>query len=301
MDVVDGVLVVDKPEGPTSHEVVARARRALGIRSIGHTGTLDPMATGVLVLVVGRATRLARFLSGHRKTYEAVVRLGLATDTWDRTGTPVPGSPAPVPGNAADLLAPALARFVGVGPQLPPPYSAKKVDGVRAHVLARRGREVAVAPAIVELHEARVTGIDGSLVWLTLVTSAGYYVRSLVQELGQELGCGACLEALRRTASGEFGLAEAVALAEVERVPDAAAARVVPMERLLTDLPGVVLDEAGARRAGHGNEIEVAGPTVQAAGGRIEAVRLLAPDGSLLAIARTTLRPGVLHPAVVLK
>jgi len=298
---VDGVLVVDKPEGPTSHDVVARTRRALGVRAIGHTGTLDPMATGVLVLVIGRATRLAQFLSGHRKTYEAVVRLGLTTDTWDRTGAPSAGSPAPLPGDAADGLAPALAGFVGVGPQLPPPYSAKKVDGVRAHVLARRGREVTVAPAIVELHEARVTGIDGPLVRLTLVTSAGYYVRSLVQELGQALGCGACLEALRRTASGEFRVAEAVLLGDVERDPGAAAARVVPMERLLPDLPAVVLDEEGVRRACHGNDVELTGVTVQAAGGRNEAVRLLAPDGSLVAIGRPTGRSGVLHPAVVLK
>jgi tRNA pseudouridine55 synthase len=296
---VDGVLVVDKPEGPTSHDVVARARRALGIRSIGHTGTLDPMATGVLVLVVGRATRLAQFLSGHRKTYDAVVRLGLVTDTWDRTGARVPGPDGPLP-SPADV-ARTLDGFLGASPQVPPPYSAKKVDGVRAHVLARRGRAVAVEPAMVELHEARVTGADIPLVRMTVVTSAGFYVRSLVHELGQALGCGACLEALRRTASGSFDLGQAVGLGLVERDPGAAVGRMVPLEGLLPDLPAVVLDEDAARRAGHGNEVEVpcAVGQVPAPDGGI--VRLMAPDGSLLAIARTTGRPGVLHPAVVLR
>jgi tRNA pseudouridine55 synthase len=280
---VDGVLVLDKPEGPTSHDVVARARRALRVRAIGHTGTLDPMATGVLVLVVGRATRLAQFLSGHRKAYDAVLRLGLVPAPWDRPGPGVGGRGAPLP--ALAQVERALESFVGVQLQTPPPYSAKKVDGVRAHVLARRGSVVAVEPARVELHRARVTGADFPLVSLTIETSAGYYVRSLVHELGQVLGCGACLEALRRTSSGEFGLAQAL----------------VPMGRLLPELPAVVLDEAAARRAEHGNEILTPAGDAQAPASDAAAVRLLAPDGSLLAIARPTGRPGVLHPAVVLK
>ncbi len=289
---MDGALVVDKPEGPTSHDVVARARRALGIRSIGHTGTLDPLATGVLVLLVGRATRLAQFLSAHLKSYEAVARLGLVTDTWDRTGARLPGPGGPLPA-LADVER-ALAGFVGLLPQAPPPYSAKKVGGIRAHVIARRGGAVAVAPAMVHLHEARVTRLDLPLVDLALLTSAGYYVRSLVQELGQALGCGACLEGLRRTASGQFGLDQAVALDVLEQAPADAAARIVPMADLLPDLPAVVLDEAGAEKAAHGNEI----PAPVAALGP---VRLLTPDGRLLAIARPGGRPGFLHPAVVLK
>jgi tRNA pseudouridine55 synthase len=296
---VDGILVVDKPEGPTSHDVVARARRALRVRAIGHTGTLDPMATGVLVLVVGRATRLAQFLSGHRKRYDATVRFGVTTDTWDRTGTLLPAPERPVPARSA--VEEALERLVGLRPQLPPPYSAKKVDGVPAYKVARRGGVAAVAPALVELHEARVTGCELPLVGLSLVTSAGYYVRSLVQELGQTLGCGACLEGLRRTASGEFEVSEAVSLAELEGEPDAAAARLVPMDALLPEFPAVVLDEAGMRRAEHGNEVTVAAtgdsPGVMGDG----PVRLLTPDGRLLAIARPAGGPGVLHPAVVLR
>ncbi len=171
------------------------------------------------------------------------------------------------------------------------------MDGVRAHVLARLGRPVEVEPASVGLYEARVAGIDLPLVRLVLLTSAGYYVRSLVHELGRQLGCGACLEELRRTASGGFGLAQAVSLEELERDPAAATARFVPMNAVLPELPAVVLDEEDARRAGHGNEIDVG----RAFPGRPEAVRLLATDGSLLAIARPSGRPGVLHPAVVLK
>jgi tRNA pseudouridine55 synthase len=295
---VDGVLVVDKPEGPTSHDVVARARRALGVRAVGHTGTLDPMATGVLVLVVGRATRLAQFLSGHRKTYEAVLRLGLVTDTWDRTGTPLPAPGGGLP--SLEHLAQVLEGFLGVHLQLPPPYSAKKVEGVRAHVLARRGGVVTIEPASVELHDARLTDADLPLVRLTLHTSAGYYVRALAREIGLALGCGACLENLRRTAIGEFGLAQAVGLDELEQDPHAAA-RLVPIDALLPDLPSVILDETDARRAAHGNEITIpAGDagTLDAAAG---AVRLVTPDGLLLGIARPTGRPGVLHPAVVLR
>ncbi len=297
---MDGVLVLDKPEGPTSHDVVARCRRALRTRAIGHTGTLDPMATGVLVLVIGRATRLAQFLSGQPKSYDATFRLGLTTDTWDRTGTTFAARDScDVPDDAA--VAAALAGFIGRHPQMPPPYSAKKVEGVRAHVLARRGEPVAVQPAMVELLECELLAMESPRCRIRLRSSAGYYVRSLVSDLGQALGCGACLEELRRTASGGFSLADAMGLAALEHDPAGAEARMVRLEQLLPDLPAVRLDEESARRAGHGNEIPVppgpGGPEVAGAA----AVRLLAPDGSLLGVARPAGRPGFLHPAVVLK
>jgi tRNA pseudouridine55 synthase len=297
---MDGVLVVNKPEGPTSHDIVARCRRVLGNRAIGHTGTLDPMATGVLVLVVGRATRLAQFLSGQPKSYDAVFRLGVATDTWDRTGTAVPTTgDRSMP--SAEAVAAALTRFLGSHPQLPPPFSAKKIEGVRAHVLARRGQPVAVEPAVVELLECELLSMDLPLGRIRIRSSAGYYVRSLVHQLGQTLGCGACLDALCRTASGAFSLTDAVELAALEEDPAAAAARVIALECLLPHLPAVRLDEADARRATHGNEVAVAGadgwPEIAAAG----AVRLFGPDGTLLGVGRPTGRPGVLHPAVVLK
>ncbi len=297
---MDGVLVVDKPEGPTSHDVVARCRRLLGTRAVGHTGTLDPMATGVLVLVSGRATRLARFLSGQPKSYEATIRLGVSTDTWDRTGTEAaPPYDGPWPDTAT--IEACLSRFVGVGPQTPPPFSAKKVEGERAHRLARRGQTVRVEPALVELYECELGAVNPPLVGLRVRTSAGFYVRSLAHDLGRALGCGACLESLRRTASGTFTLAEATALAVLEDHPDEVATRLVPVERLLPDLPAVRLDEEAARRAAHGNEVTVTGGPNDPALAGAPAVRLFAPDGSLLAVARPTSRPGVLHPAVVLK
>jgi tRNA pseudouridine55 synthase len=297
---MDGVLVVDKPAGPTSHDVVARCRRALRTPAIGHLGTLDPLATGVLVLVVGRATRLAQFLSGQPKSYDATFRLGLTTDTWDRTGialTPPESSTRPEPA----AVAAALTGFLGRQPQMPPPFSAKMIEGVRAHELARRGKTVTVQPAMVELLECELLEMAYPLGRLRLRSSAGYYVRSLVHDLGLALGCGACLEELRRTASGSFTLADALPLAAVEQDPGGALARAVPMERLLPDLPAVRLDAEGARRAGHGNEIPVpAGfEWPDEAGGRT--VRLFAPDGSLLGVARPSARAGFLHPAVVLK
>jgi tRNA pseudouridine55 synthase len=297
---MDGVLVVNKPEGPTSHDVVARSRRLLGTRAIGHTGTLDPMATGVLVLVVGRATRLAQFLSGQPKSYDATFRLGRTTDTWDRTGrAAAPPADGPLPDR--EVVAVTLARFLGAHLQLPPPFSAKKIEGVRAHVLARRGEEVPVHPAAVELHECVLLGLDPPLARIRLRTSAGYYVRSLVHDVGEALGCGACLEDLQRTASGAFGLADSADLAWLEANPAEAVTRLVPMDRLLADLPSLRLDADEARRAGHGNEIAVPPAGIAPALDGAAAVRLLAPDGTLLAVARPTGRPGVLHPAVVLK
>ena len=296
---MDGVLVVDKPEGPTSHDVVTWCRRRLGVRAVGHAGTLDPMATGVLVLVLGRATRLAQFLSGQAKTYDATIRLGLSTDTFDRTGQPTAG-PWSGPWPDAAAIAECLGRFVGARPQVPPPYSAKKVEGERAHRLARRGAPVRVEAAMVELHACDLVEAAPPLVRLVLRTSAGFYVRSLAHELGQALGCGACLDRLRRTASGAFTLADAAALDALDRDPERAAGSLVPLERLLPDLPAVRLGEDEARRAAHGNDVNVG----TGAGGRADddaaAVRLLGPDGRLLAIARPTGRPGILHPAVVL-
>ncbi len=298
---MDGVLVVDKPEGPTSHDVVTWCRRRLDTRAVGHTGTLDPMATGVLVLVIGRATRLAQFLSSQPKAYDAAIRLGVSTDTWDWTGTAAsPAYEGPWP-DAATVES-SLSGMAGIRLQTPPPFSAKKIEGERAHRLARRGEVVRVEPATVELHACEILTLQPPLVRVRLRCSAGFYVRSLAQDLGRALGCGACLESLRRTASGSFTLADATDLTVFEADPAIAAARLVPLERLLPDLPALRLDEADARRAAHGNEVTAPGglaDDARLAGAAL--VRLFGPDGSLLAIARPTERPGVLHPAVVLK
>jgi tRNA pseudouridine55 synthase len=293
---MDGVLVVDKPEGPTSHDVVARARRVLRTRQVGHTGTLDPMATGVLVLVIGRATRLSRFLTCQQKGYDATVRLGLSTDTWDRTGTPVDDPRGPLPD--AGTVAEALKAFLGVHPQFPPPYSAKKVEGVRAHVLARAGAAVPVEASQVDLRSCEVLSVAPPLLRLRLISSAGFYVRSLAHDLGQTLGCGGCLEELRRTTSGDFRLEHAADLNWLEAHPDEVTDCVRSMEDLLPAFPPLVLDDTMARRAAHGNDIEI--PAGHPALSTAEHVRMLAPDGSLLAIATRSGR-GVLHPVVVLK
>ncbi len=301
LTVPDGILVIDKPEGPTSHDVVTAVRRILGVRQVGHTGTLDPMATGVLALVIGRATRLAPFLSGREKAYDARVRLGIATDTWDRTGSVVSqlaaGAPLPLP----TAIEEAIGGLLGERDQAPPPFSAKRIEGVRAYQLARQGREVPVQAARVTLHEATVRSIDLPFVDLGLRCSPGFYVRSLADQLGRRLGCGACLESLRRTATGDLTLEGSVTLETLARAPEEALWRLIPLDRALPELPLVILTPAGARRALHGNDVGAEGD-IQAGGeAGAAALRLVDPAGRLLAIARPGPRPGTLHPAVVLK
>lgn len=306
-----GVLVVDKPVGPTSHDVVNRVRRALGTRRVGHTGTLDPMASGVLPLVVGPATRLARFLAATTKQYEAVVRFGLATDTCDHTGAPLPPPPGgyrPVPG--IDAVARALAAFASrTFDQIPPAYSAKKIEGVRAYALARAGRGVAPRPVPVTLHEATVAAFDGRDLHVRLTCSAGFYVRSLAYDLGEALGCGGHLWALRRTATGWFTESMACALADVERAPADALGRLLPPEDLLPWAPIVRVTPAGIARLRHGNPvrpadvaaIEPGDGRVAAPPGGLDVSRLVDPDGALVALATRAADPdGVLHPDIVL-
>jgi tRNA pseudouridine55 synthase len=204
---VNGVLVVDKPLGPTSHDVVARARRALGTPRVGHTGTLDPQATGVLPLVVGKATRLAQFLSASVKEYDALVAFGRATDTYDAAGA-VTEETGRQP--SAEAVEAALERFRGAFLQAPPAYSAKKVDGERAYARARRAEAVTPAPVAVTVERLELTGWDGDLVCLRVRASAGFYVRSLAHDLGAALGTGAHLAGLRRILAGAFTLDDAV-------------------------------------------------------------------------------------------
>jgi tRNA pseudouridine55 synthase len=272
---MDGLLVVDKPVGPTSHDVVARMRRVLHERRIGHTGTLDPMASGVLPLVVGKATRLARFLSGSDKTYEAVVRLAFATDTGDAQGAPL-GSAHQSVLPSLEAIDRALDAFRGTFLQQPPLYSAKKIAGRRSYTFARgqtgvrrrpdpgpdpgleRGPErsgIRPQPAQVTVSRLLVRDVEGDTVTLSLDCSAGFYVRSLAHDLGERLGVGAHLASLRRTRSGQFTLDDAVALAAAERDPEGAARRVVPPARMLANLSSIVLSEEGVRLATHGRDL----------------------------------------------
>jgi tRNA pseudouridine55 synthase len=303
VEAMHGVLVIDKPNGPTSHDIVAAARRILREKRIGHTGTLDPMATGVLPLVIGKATRLAALLSGSDKQYEAGVRLGCATATYDAAerlaeGLPPPAAPDISPAAVED----ALAAFRGEIQQVPPPYSAKKIAGKRAYELARSEQPVELKPVAVTVRQLEIAGYREGLLTLVLTVSAGFYVRSLAHDLGVRLGCGAHLEWLRRTQAAGFGVADAVGLDALQADPKVAAERLVPMARLASHLPGANLTESGRSRAAHGNTlfphdfavVEGTGPLQPG-----DRVRLLGGETGLLGIA--ILGPdGLLRPSVVL-
>ena len=274
------MLVVDKPAGPTSHDVVDRVRRELRVRRAGHTGTLDPFATGVLPICLGKATRLARFLTGGDKRYRAAVRLGFATTTDDLTGEPL-GPPRPVrlPEGA---LARACAGLVGELRQVPPAYSAKRVDGERLYALARRGVAVERPPVAVTVRALDVVEAEGDRVDLDVRCSAGTYVRALARDLGEALGTGGHLTALRRTESSGFTLEQALAWHELaERAAD----RMLPMEALLPDLPAVHVGPEGAAAVRHGRDLDARLVTRGFPVAPAERLRVLDEDGRLLALA----------------
>jgi tRNA pseudouridine55 synthase len=300
---VDGVLVVDKPAGPTSHDVVDRVRRALSIRRAGHTGTLDPFATGVLPVCVGRATRLARFLAGGEKEYVATVRLGFATTTDDLTGEPV-GPPVPVE-VAPELLAAALDGLVGSFDQVPPAFSAKHVGGRRLYELARRGEAVPRAALPVTVHGIELVGREGDTVDIVVRCSTGTYVRALARDLGERLGTGAHLAALRRTRAGAFSLSQSVSGDSLAGAGD----RVIPLSGLLLDMPAVRVSGEGRRLVGHGRELGRADVLEGFPDRPVERVRVLDESGALIALAvprGLALDPSplprvpALHPDVVL-
>jgi tRNA pseudouridine55 synthase len=305
---MDGVLLIDKPLGPTSHDVVARMRRALGERSIGHTGTLDPRATGLLPLVIGRATRLAAWLTSGDKTYDATIRLGVATTTDDAEGEPTGPETAALPDDAT--IQAMLEEFRGELAQVPPRHSAKKVGGTRAYTLARQEREVELAPVTMTVRQLDWIGRQGSDVQVRVSATAGFYVRALARDIGERLGCGAHLGALRRIASGSFSLEGAIPLDEAERLGRDVADHLISPAEALPHLAAVSLTERGLRRAVHGNPVahqdleghHVPQPNGAAGGsgtgGPALPVRLLGPDGRLVALAHA--RGGALHPVVVL-
>ncbi len=295
---MDGILLVDKPAGPTSHDVVARLRRSSGERRIGHTGTLDPRATGLLPLVVGRATRIASLLTGREKAYEATIRFGWCTDTDDADGQAV-GATTDARPSEADLAG-ALEAFRGTFDQTPPRHSAKKIQGLRAYELARRDRPVEVQPVSVTVSHLAVLGRTADTASLAMTASSGFYVRALARDLGLSLGCGGHLESLRRVRSGTFLVEDALPLEEAERLGPAVADHLIPPAQALEDLAAVELTDGGLKRVVHGNPVgpeHLAGRWVPPPSGAAP-VRLLAADGRLVALARS--RGGALHPAVVL-
>lgn len=268
---IDGILVVDKPSGRTSHDVVEMVRRLAGFRQIGHLGTLDPLATGVLVLALGRATRLARFYSGRRKRYTCAVRFGFATDTYDADGEPASADSSP--SLDAEAIASLAAKFIGRIEQVPPPFSAKKIHGRPAHELARKNKPVKLDPVEVDVYEFRLTGVEGSTARFTVECGAGTYIRSLAHELGKLQGSGAHLSEIVRTAVGEFTLDHAVSIEDLEREAKAGelSKRVVPLESMLADFPRATVLPIVERRILHGAKFTL--PLAQIQPGKITAAQ----------------------------
>jgi tRNA pseudouridine55 synthase len=268
---IDGALVINKPRGRTSHDVVESVRRLFGFRQVGHLGTLDPLATGVLVLLLGRATRFAQFYRSRRKRYETAFRFGFATDTYDATGTALGPDAAPQLNRAE--LEELAARLTGRFLQMPPPFSAKKVHGRPAHELARRKKPVDLKPVEVEVFEFRLLEIDGSVARFSVECGSGTYIRALAHQMGVELGYGAHLSEIVRTAVGEFTLDQAVSLEDLAGAVQSgkSADWVLPLGRLLPELPRVNVLPIVERRVRHGSKFQVSLAQIQA--GRVEAAQ----------------------------
>jgi len=307
---IEGVLIVDKPTGPTSHDVVEEVRRFTGGLRVGHTGTLDPLATGVLPLCIGRATRLSRFLIASRKVYEGTIRLGVTTDTYDVDGRSTTESAAPLPKSGTILAA--AKTFTGPLMQTPPPYSARKVNGKPMYRLARQGIHVAAAPSSVTVFRFDILGIEGSLIRFEVETSAGTYVRSLAHDLGAALGCGGCLASLRRLASGGLRVEQAHLLDEIRRRGLDGSLRdiVIPLRSMDLGLPSVVVSPDGlaAMRSGRHLSAKDFSPAEGPASGGVPSgpgapVRVEDADGELVGVALPDSDPRgarILRPDVVL-
>ena len=293
---MNGVLIIDKPSGLTSHDVVNRARRILQERSIGHLGTLDPMATGVLPLVMGTLTRLSQFYAASEKTYEGTVRFGFATNTYDAEGEPTT-TPQTVNLRAEEVEAVA-GRFRGVLEQTPPPFSAKKIHGVPAYKLARQQKDVVLKPVQVEIKEFVILGVEVDRARFRARVGSGTYMRSVAHEMGRELACGAHLESLRRTSVAEFNLEDAHTL---EEVADAAVASGSPSlddlfihpRKLLPQFPSVTADEPTAARIRSGRTVNLSELS------RARQVKVFSGQRELIAIA-TRVAGTLFHPKIVL-
>ena len=291
---MDAVLIIDKPAGMTSHDVVARVRRIVGEKSVGHFGTLDPMATGVLPLVLGRFTRLAQFYNEADKRYEGTIRFGWATDTYDADGQPA--SPKQSADFTLQQVQEAGAEFLGEISQYPPPFSAKKIAGIPAHRLARKGQPVELKPKQVEIKELEFYDCDGQTVRFHAWVSSGTYLRSLAHDLGKRLGPGGHLTALKRTAVREFMIDEAHSLEQLEQAQAANTLEALFLHPrlVLPEFPAVVASPESAARIRHGGAVNLPEFSKSAI------VRVFVGQRELLAIARRV--AGTLfQPKVVLQ
>ena len=293
---MDGVIIVDKSREWTSHDVVNKMRRLAGTRKIGHLGTLDPGATGVLPLVIGRATRLAQFFTRNDKTYEGVIHFGCSTDSYDMDGEPT-SAEMPVMLERKKLES-VLDRFCGPLRQVPPPVSAKKIAGRPAYELARKGQTVELEPVAVEVYDLEILALEACEATIRLHCSAGTYVRSVAHDAGQALGCGAFLKTLRRTASGDFKIEQARTLEELavlaheDRLQEA----LIPAAQLLPGFPAELVDAVTVGQIRNGRDFRVSPFHARP---ETRYVKAVTPQGELVAIGEVRL-PHVYHPVLVL-
>jgi tRNA pseudouridine55 synthase len=309
----DGALVINKPKGKTSHDVVDAVRHLAGFRQIGHLGTLDPLATGVLVLLLGKATRLVRFYTGRRKRYTAGFRFGFATDTYDSDGDAQ--GPDAAPALDATVLERLAAEHIGPYEQMPPAFSAKKIGGRPAYELARKKQEVELKPVQVEIYEYKLAGVEGSIARFVIECSSGTYIRSLAHEMGQRVGCGAHLAEITRTAVGEFSLEQAIALEELAEASHAGrfANCLIKLENLLPNFPRINVLPVIEKRVRHGSKFNISvsqlqpggvvpppGATTELDGGppRAPRLRVFNQQDKLIAIAEAVV-PRTYQPLVV--
>ena len=296
---MNGVLIIDKPSGLTSHDVVARVRRILQQKAVGHLGTLDPLATGVLPLVLGNMTRLAQFYLSSEKSYEGVIRFGFATDTYDAEGEPIsePQQPSLTLTRVRELA----AKFVGNIEQMPPPFSAKKIHGVPAYKLARKQKEVVLTPVTVEIKQFEILGIEDTCARFQARVASGTYMRSIAHEMGQLAGCGAHLQSLRRSAVAEFQLEDAHTLHELEAAAqartttgdEAIADLLIHPRKLLPSIPSVTATDEIIARIRHGRSVNL--PELS----RAREVKVFYGQRELIAIS-TRVAGTLFHPRIVL-
>jgi tRNA pseudouridine55 synthase len=292
---MNGLVLIDKPSGCTSHDVVSRWRKLAKTKRAGHLGTLDPMATGLLILVTGNATRLAQFFNKDEKTYEASIRFGVTSDTYDAEGeVAITGIGAPGLGEIEQ----ALRAFQGRFWQTPPPVSAKKVNGVPAYKLARRHIEVELRPVEVNVSDLEVRGFDGERIDLTIRCSTGTYIRSIAHDLGTSLGCGAILTALRRTKVGDYVVADAFALDMLVSLAERGVldSAVTPTSRMLPAIPAEYFDESTEAQIRQGRDFRTS-PFVVPPGAPL--VKAVSRRGDLIAIGQLKI-PNLYHPGTVL-
>lgn len=300
---ISGVLIIDKPAGVTSHDVVARVRRLLGIRQVGHFGTLDPFATGVLPLSVGKATRFAQFYLKSRKAYEGTMRLGFSTNTYDGTGTPTSDEVSIF--LEPDKLEKLFREFTGRLRQTPPPYSAKRIGGTRAYQLARQNKPVKLDPVEVEVYALELLSFEVNRARFAVECSGGTYVRSLAHDIGQILGCGAHLEGLRRTTVAEFTLDRSVTLENLAQAVNRFEVEgcLIPLESLLPDCPELIVRGREEKSIRHGHKFELA-QTERFGGGAgrvqpVSLIKIMNPERRLIAVARHV-SGSIYHPDLVL-